>query len=119
MLLRTALQTAVEDGRLDLIETLIEVGARIDAPAAEDSGATAIQRAAIKGYLPIVRHLVDLGADVNEPAAIRRGRTALQGAAEINNDGSNDTATKFIITESAWRKRTPGLDVPGNERFVH
>ncbi|KAJ5225005.1 hypothetical protein N7468_006230 [Penicillium chermesinum] len=79
---RTPLQLAVEKGNLEIIDILLEHGARIDGAPAETGGATALQLAAIKGFFGIARKLIDLGADVNEPAAKYEGRTALQGAAE-------------------------------------
>ncbi|KAJ6124029.1 hypothetical protein N7471_011346 [Penicillium samsonianum] len=80
---RTALQHAVENGNMELINLLIsEHGAKIDSPPATDGGATALQIASIKGYIGIARRLLDLGADVNEAPAKYNGRTALQGAAE-------------------------------------
>ncbi|CAG7936805.1 unnamed protein product [Penicillium nalgiovense] len=80
---RTALQHAVENGNMELVNLLIsEHGARIDSPPATDGGATALQIASLKGYIGIARRLLDLGADVNEDPAEYNGRTALQGAAE-------------------------------------
>ncbi|KAG6354519.1 hypothetical protein INS49_004536 [Diaporthe citri] len=79
---RTALQAAVENGNLGLTTLLIERGACINAPAAEDSGATALQLACIHGYLAISLRLLELGADVNARGARKNGRTALEGAAE-------------------------------------
>ncbi|RAO69340.1 uncharacterized protein BHQ10_005352 [Talaromyces amestolkiae] len=79
---RTPLQHAVENGNMDLINLLLQHGASVDSPPAQDGGATALQIAAIQGYIGIARRLIDLGANVNEPPAIFNGRTALQGAAE-------------------------------------
>jgi ankyrin repeat protein len=80
---RTALQHAVENGNMELVNLLIsEHGARIDSPPATDGGATALQIASLKGYIGIARRLLDLGADVNEDPAEYNERTALQGAAE-------------------------------------
>ncbi|KAJ6179493.1 hypothetical protein N7519_009954 [Penicillium mononematosum] len=80
---RTALQHAVENGNMELVNLLIsEHGARIDSPPATDGGATELQIASLKGYIGIARRLLDLGADVNEDPAEYNGRTALQGAAE-------------------------------------
>lgn len=78
----TALQHAVENGDIDLMNLLLRHGARVDGPPARDRGATALQIAAIRGYIGIARRLIDLGACVNEPPAIINGRTALEGAAE-------------------------------------
>jgi ankyrin repeat protein len=79
---RTPLQHAVENGNMDLIDLLLQHGARVDGPPARDGGATALQIAAIQGYIGIARRLIDSGASVNEPPARFNGRTALQGAAE-------------------------------------
>ncbi|OQE26288.1 hypothetical protein PENSTE_c005G08639 [Penicillium steckii] len=79
---RTPLQHAVELGKMEIFNLLIEHGANVNGPAAEDGGATALQLAAIKGYIGIVRTLLQLGADVNQEPAPKNGRTALMGAAE-------------------------------------
>lgn len=50
---RTALQAAIDNGDQRLTNIFIESGADINAPAAEDSGATALQLACINGYLKI------------------------------------------------------------------
>ncbi|KAI7773549.1 hypothetical protein LA080_010399 [Diaporthe eres] len=79
---RTALQAAIDNGNQRLTNIFIESGAYINAPAAEDSGATALQLACINGYLRINLRLLELGADVNARGAQKNGRTALEGAAE-------------------------------------
>ncbi|PLB53301.1 ankyrin, partial [Aspergillus steynii IBT 23096] len=79
---RTALQHAVNNGNMDLINLLLDHGADVNTAPSEDGGATALQIAAIQGYLGIARKLIDLDADVNAAPARRNGRTALEGAAE-------------------------------------
>ncbi|RAK92212.1 ankyrin [Aspergillus costaricaensis CBS 115574] len=79
---RTALQHAVNNGNMDLINFLLDHGANVNSTPSEDGGATALQIAAIQGYLGIARKLIDLDADVNAAPARRNGRTALEGAAE-------------------------------------
>jgi ankyrin repeat protein len=78
----SALQIACRDGSLELVELLLEYGAKINQPPAEEFGATALQFAAIGGYLGIAHLLLEKGADVNAAPAQREGRTALEGAAE-------------------------------------
>lgn len=48
-------------GSLRHTNLFIERGACINAPAAEDSGATVLQRACIHGYLEISRRLSEIG----------------------------------------------------------
>ncbi|RAH55457.1 ankyrin [Aspergillus piperis CBS 112811] len=79
---RTALQHAVNNGNMDLINLLLDHGANVNSAPSEDGGATALQIAAIQGYLGIARKLIDLDADVNAAPAENYGRTALEGAAE-------------------------------------
>ncbi|GLA48563.1 hypothetical protein AnigIFM63604_004081 [Aspergillus niger] len=79
---RTALQHAVNNGNMELINFLLDHGADVNSAPSEDGGATALQIAAIQGYLGIARKLLDLDADVNAAPARRNGRTALEGAAE-------------------------------------
>lgn len=63
---RTPLQHAVELGNMEIFNLLLEHGADVNAPAADDGGVTALQIAAIQGYIGIARRLLDLGADVNQ-----------------------------------------------------
>ncbi|KAL3479562.1 ankyrin repeat-containing domain protein [Aspergillus californicus] len=79
---RTALQHAVENGNLELMDFLIRHDADINADPAFIRGATALQIAAIKGYYGIAQKLIDLKANVDAPGAVIEGRTALEGAAE-------------------------------------
>lgn len=78
----TALQIAAREGCKEIVELLLEYGADINSPPAEEFGATALQFAAIGGYLGIALLLLEKGADVNAPPAKIGGRTALEGAAE-------------------------------------
>lgn len=60
------MQHAVELGNMEIFNLLLEHGADVNAPAADDGGVTALQIAAIQGYIGIARRLLDLGADVNQ-----------------------------------------------------
>jgi ankyrin repeat protein len=79
---RNALQFAVEEGNLELIEFLLNSGANINAKAYAHRGATALQIAAMQGFLGIASLLWNRGANVDAPGAEKHGRTALEGAAE-------------------------------------
>ncbi|KAL3470252.1 ankyrin [Aspergillus californicus] len=79
---RTALQHAVENGNMDLVNLLISQGADINIGPATNGGVTALQIASIQGFLGIARTLIDMGADINAAPATMNGRTALEGAAE-------------------------------------
>ncbi|PYH33302.1 ankyrin [Aspergillus neoniger CBS 115656] len=79
---RTALQHAMNNGNMDLINLLLDHGANVNSAPSEEGGATALQIAAIQGYLGIARKLIDLDADINAAPAQFKGRTALEGAAE-------------------------------------
>ncbi|KAL1848520.1 hypothetical protein Daus18300_013573 [Diaporthe australafricana] len=79
---RTALQHAVEMQNMDLVTLLVNAGAKVNAPAAMDSGATALQIASIQGFIPMVEYLISQSADPHAAGAAKHGRTALQGAAE-------------------------------------
>jgi ankyrin repeat protein len=67
---------------MEIINLLINHGAKVNAPPGMDGGATALQIAAIHGYLGIARRLIDIGARVNALKARFDGQTPLQGAGE-------------------------------------
>ncbi|KAG4253239.1 hypothetical protein FPRO03_07199 [Fusarium proliferatum] len=79
---RSPLQLSVEAGNLELVNCLLHDGANVNAPPADNSGATALQLAAIEGHLDIARELLNHGALVNARGAQSHGRTSLEGAAE-------------------------------------
>ncbi|KAF7168662.1 hypothetical protein CNMCM5623_001602 [Aspergillus felis] len=79
---RTALQHAVDNGNMELVNMLLTHGADINGAPATIGGATALQIAAIRGYLGIARRLIDSGADANAAPAKFTGLTALEAAAE-------------------------------------
>jgi ankyrin repeat protein len=78
----TSLQMASRDGSKEIVELLLEHGAKVNTPPAKEFGATALQFAAMKGLLGIAHFLLEYEADVNTPPAEVDGRTALEGAAE-------------------------------------
>ena len=60
----TPLYIAAENGHLDVVRHLVEVGA--DKDQANIQGATPLYIAAQKGHLDVVRHLVEVGADKDQ-----------------------------------------------------
>ena len=58
------LRTAAENGHLDVVRHLVEVGA--DKDKAMDTGATPLFIAAENGHLDVVLHLVEVGADKDQ-----------------------------------------------------
>ncbi|KAJ5910121.1 hypothetical protein N7504_004764 [Penicillium tannophilum] len=76
---RTALQAAAGRGHLEIVKTLIQAKAEVNAAPAENDGRTALQAAAEGGHLEVMKILIEAKANVN--AADRDGRTALQAAA--------------------------------------
>ncbi|KAF2648273.1 ankyrin [Lophiostoma macrostomum CBS 122681] len=79
---RTALQTAVEYGHMDIIRYLLQQHVDPNEVPALNGGGTALQLAAIEGHVGIAEILVEAGADVNAAPARIHGRTAFEGAAE-------------------------------------
>ncbi|KAI1131006.1 ankyrin repeat-containing domain protein [Nemania abortiva] len=79
---QTALQAAVSNGYLEIINALLGCGADVNAAPAERGGRTALQAASEREDVEIVKELIDAGAEVNGPPAKDGGRTALQAAAE-------------------------------------
>ncbi|RDH39067.1 hypothetical protein BDQ94DRAFT_164852 [Aspergillus welwitschiae] len=57
---RTALQHAVNNGNMDLINFLLDHGADVNSAPSEDGGATALRIAAIQGYLGIACKLLGI-----------------------------------------------------------
>lgn len=88
---RTALQTAAEDCREELVVLLLQKGAKVNTPARGDNGRTALQ--AICSYhskspaekeqkIRIINILLAYGADINAAPARTFGWTSLQCVAE-------------------------------------
>ncbi|RYP48333.1 hypothetical protein DL768_005752 [Monosporascus sp. mg162] len=81
----TALLQAIETKVVDLVQLLIDRGARINEPPVFAVKRTPLQKAAEVGSLDIARLLLGYGADVNAEPAFARGGTALQLAAISGN----------------------------------
>lgn len=90
--LRTPLQVAARNCRMDVVELLLEAGSDVNAPAKGNSGFTALQASCRfridsledqQRKLSIVCILLFHGADVNAAPARVGGRTALQEAAVL------------------------------------
>ena len=62
----TPLYIAAENGHLDVVRHLVEVGA--DKDQASNQRATPLFIAALNGHLDVVRHLVEVGADKDQAA---------------------------------------------------
>ncbi|USE34281.1 ankyrin repeat domain-containing protein [Endozoicomonas sp. SCSIO W0465] len=74
------LHLAAENGHLECLEWLLEMGAKINARVRSSTNrATPLHLAAENGHLECLKRLVELGADVN--AANKNGETALHLAA--------------------------------------
>lgn len=76
----TALQAAARGGHLEVVQLLVEKGAKINTTIYY-SGRTAFQAAASGGNMGVIRFLLEKGARINARPAIDYGRTALQAAA--------------------------------------
>ncbi|KAG6365645.1 hypothetical protein INS49_007256 [Diaporthe citri] len=83
--LMTALMVAVETGREDAVNMLLEYGADVNARPRIRTTRTALQYAAELGNMDMVRLLLSRGADVNGDAPFHGGATALQFAAMSGN----------------------------------
>lgn len=89
-MLRTPLQVAARNCRMDVVDLLLETGSDVNAPAKGSSGFTALQASCRfrietledqQRKLRIICTLLSHGADVNAAPARVGGRTALQEAA--------------------------------------
>jgi ankyrin repeat protein len=78
------LQLVCRSGDLELIQSVLDAGADVNAPAVGFQGLTALQIAAEEGDPVLTSFLLTLGADVNAEAA-EGGKTALQAAVESGN----------------------------------
>ncbi|MFT7723971.1 MAG: ankyrin repeat domain-containing protein [Roseateles sp.] len=88
---RTALFTAVREGSLRALESLL-ASPRLDVDTANASGETPLMIAAIRGSLPAAQALVRRGAAVN-----RKGWTPLHYAAS----GPDNGVAAFLIAQGA------------------
>jgi ankyrin repeat protein len=77
---RTALMEGAHKGHTHLVQTLIELGAKVN-QGKSDTGGTALMNGAQGGHVAVVRLLLENGADVNTP----------------NKDGS--TSVHFALTD--------------------
>ena len=73
---------AAEDGRLDLVRTLLEAGANPNAKS--DGDVTVLMWAAARGHVEVVKVLLESGAQPN--ARTRKGRTAIEVAMQEGHD---------------------------------
>ncbi|KAH0569268.1 hypothetical protein GP486_000024 [Trichoglossum hirsutum] len=111
----TPLQAAAEQGDLDLVRKLLDLGANANEEPYPYGGCTALQITASKGLIGVASLILERGADVNAKGARRGGRTALETAAE--NDRID--MVRFLVNSNAyitgpdahqyWRARTLAL----------
>lgn len=83
--LMTALMVAIETGREDAVNMLLDYGAGVNARPRMRTTRTALQYAVELGNTDIVSLLLSRGADVNSSASSHGGATALQFAAMSGN----------------------------------
>ena len=81
LIMMTPLQAAVSGSHSDLVQTLLDAGARVNEKGYGDSP---LQMAAASGEAKILGTLVEHGADLNAPAAYEGGMTPLQAAAKAD-----------------------------------
>jgi len=76
------LSRAAEDGRLALVQDLLQAGANPNAKGEDD--VTPLMWAAARGHVLVVKALLESGADLN--ARTRKGRTAIDIASQEGHD---------------------------------
>ncbi|THY11819.1 hypothetical protein D6D02_05527 [Aureobasidium pullulans] len=103
----TAIQEAAEQGRVRIIQLLLDHGADINVPANEHRGLTALQAAAKRGNIDMVVLLLDRGADVNALPAKVHGFTAIQAAARF----CHNDILKLLLDRGA------DVNAPAAEKF--
>jgi serine/threonine-protein phosphatase 6 regulatory ankyrin repeat subunit B len=80
---------AAEDGRLALVQSLLQAGASPNAKSEGD--VTVLMWAAARGHLDVVKVLLESGAEPN--ARTRKGRTAIDIATQ---EGHNEVAALLL-----------------------
>jgi ankyrin repeat protein len=83
---------AAEDGRLEVVRTLLEAG--VDPNAACDRGFTAMMWAAARGHVEVIKALLEFGAE--RESRTQKGRTAVDIAIQ---EGHDDIAAFLRETE--------------------
>jgi len=73
---------AAEDGRLDLVQSLLQAGASPNAKS--DGDVTVLMWAAARGHVEVVKVLLESGAEPN--ARTRKGRTAIEISMQEGHD---------------------------------
>lgn len=96
---KTPLYLAVERGSLDMVQTLLEAGAAVDAPSADKL--TALMKAARDGHIHIVSKLLLSGADATATSA--DGLTSLHYATYCRAEGA--------ILINCFKERVPELEL--------
>ncbi|KAI1088694.1 ankyrin repeat-containing domain protein [Rostrohypoxylon terebratum] len=94
---QTAILDSIDTGSIQMVDLLVQHGAKVNEPARLGLKRTPLQKAIEIGNLEIIRLLLSKGADVNAPPAARGGGTALQLAAI----GGNCTIAKLLIDHGA------------------
>ncbi|KAI0970670.1 ankyrin repeat-containing domain protein [Xylaria arbuscula] len=97
------LLTAVANGDLGIVDSLIQAGATVNVNAEDSRRHSPLQKAVKEGKTDIVHRLVQAGANVNSPAAEEYGATALQFAAINGHLG----LAKYLIDEGAQVNAPP------------
>lgn len=82
----TVLDNAAWYGQSEMVELLLNRGAKFDTPVRLYTGLTIFQLAVQDEYLEIVNLMIKKGVNVNAPAGRLSGRTALQAAAAVGNE---------------------------------
>lgn len=95
---RTILQAAVENGQIECLEYLLEIGAQPNAYPAPDGGLTALQAAASNGHELCIARLLDAGADVNAFASADGGLSVLQAAAHHG----DENLVRLFLSKGAY-----------------
>ena len=95
---RNALMRASEKGNLDIVQLLLDNGARVN--DVDSTGMTALMLAAEVGHLEVIKLLLSKGANINNKTTVGQPKNALEIATENGRNEVVDVLDKWDETKA-------------------